>query len=282
MSVDTSNKTTVVKRDNELVKYDRQKLINSLERSGAGEELINEVVSSVEANLYNNITTREIYKSAFSLLRKKSKSNAARYKLKRAILELGPTGYPFERFVGELLRHQGYNVRVGVFVEGNCVMHEVDVIAESDSKHFMVECKFHSDFNRKCAVQVPLYIQSRFLDIREKWKTLPGHHGKLHQGWVVTNTRFSEDAIRYGQCVGLNMVSWNFPKKGSLKERIDTSGLHPITCLNSLTKKEKGMLLNRDIVLCSKLPENMTALEEIVRIPRKIKAVLEEVDLLLQ
>ena len=98
---------------------------------------------------------------------------------------------------------------------------------------------------RKCNVKIPLYIHSRFLDVEKAWQQRPGHDHKYHQGWVVTNTRFTDDAVQYGTCAGLNLVSWNFPKEGSLKERIDRSGLHPITCLSVLTKKEKQLLLDR-------------------------------------
>ena len=35
------------------------------------------------------------------------------------------------------------------------------------------------------------------------------------------------------------MLGWDYPVKGSLKNLIDALGLYPITCLTSLTKKEK-------------------------------------------
>src|SRR5690606_6702976 len=149
------------------------------------------------------------------------------------------SGYPFEKYVGEILKHEGYKTRVGQIVQGHCVQHEVDVIASKDDQHFMVECKFHSDQVRKCDVKIPLYIHSRFLDVEKAWEQRPGHGHKFHQGWVMTNPRFTTDATQYGTCAGLNLVSWDFPKKGSLRERIDGSGLHPITCLTTLTKKEK-------------------------------------------
>ena len=47
--------------------------------------------------LYPGITTKEIYRRAFSMLRKASAHLAAEYKLKKAFQELGPSGYPFEK-----------------------------------------------------------------------------------------------------------------------------------------------------------------------------------------
>ncbi len=236
--------------------YDESKLRNSLEHSGAGDEVIQLIIDEISKILYDGISTKEIYNKAFSLLRKSSKSTAARYKLKKAIMELGPTGYPFERFVAEILNYQGFKVRVGKIVEGHCVSHEVDVIAEKDTKRFMVECKFHGDQSRNCDVKVSLYIQSRFIDIEKRWKKEAANEFMFHQGWIFTNTKFSSDAIKYGNCVGLMLVGWDYPKAGSLKERIDLSGLHPITCLTTLSSYEKRRLIAKETVLCKHLCEH--------------------------
>ncbi|MBD80956.1 MAG: ATPase [Crocinitomicaceae bacterium] len=260
----TSKKNiNITKHSGEPTVFDVKRLKNSLERSGAKDDLINDVVKEVEKSLYEGISTKEIYKKAFSILRKNARPSAARYKLKKAIMELGPTGYPFEKFVGEILRHQGFDIQVGVIIKGHCVNHEVDVVAEKDTKHFMVECKFHSQHNRHCNVKIPLYIQSRFKDIEKQWKSRPGHETKFHQGWIFTNTRFTSDAIQYGKCAGLMLIGWDYPKKGSLKERIDFSGLHPVTCLTTLTKQEKQKLLEKNMVLCKEICENHDILSTI-------------------
>lgn len=243
------------KASGKLVPFDEDRLVRSLESCGAGEELIREIVEEVELELFDGMPTKTIYRKAFKLLRKRSHSSAAKYKLKRAIIELGPTGYPFEQFVGELLKYQGYVVEVGVSIKGHCVSHEVDVMAQKNSDQFMVECKFHSDQKRRCGVQVPLYIESRFNDIHKEWLKRSEKGESFKQGWIVTNTRFSEDAVQYGNCVGLTLIGWDYPRNGSLKERIDISGLHPITCLSSLSKNDKQNLLDQNIVLCKQVLE---------------------------
>ncbi len=266
----------IVKMTGEKAEFDQSKLRRSLERSGAGDLVIKQILGEVVASLYDGISTKEIYKTAFTLLRKSSRPTAARYKLKKAIMELGPTGYPFEKFVGEILKHQGFEVKVGVMVKGSCVMHEVDVVAEKDNKHFMIECKFHSHQDRYCDVKVPLYIQSRFKDVEQQWKKQPGHDTKFHQGWIFNNTRFTSDAIKYGNCAGLILIGWDYPKKRGLKERIDISGLHPVTCLTTLSKVEKQQLLNKNIVLCKMLHHNQRLFESIgVRGTRLAKAMKE-------
>jgi len=272
----TDKPIEIKKASGEYVDFDESKLRHSLERSGASESEISQVVGEINALLYGGISTEEIYKKAFSLLRKSSRAKAARYKLKKAIYELGPTGFPFERFVGEILKFEGFKTQVGVIVKGHCVNHEVDVIAEKEEQHYMVECKFHSDQGNHCDVKIPLYIQSRFLDLERQWKNHPGHDVKFHQGWIFTNTRFTPDAIRYGNCVGLRLVGWNYPKQGSLKDRIDVSGLHPVTCLTTLTKFEKEKLLDKQVVLCKELCHRPTLLEEIGIHKQRKKRILKE------
>ncbi|MBN1340631.1 MAG: restriction endonuclease [Bacteroidales bacterium] len=241
------------KRSGEVVPFDLDKLRLSLERSGAAEQDVEAVVNEIRSRLVQGISTHRLYQMAYAVLKKKSVHAAGKYRLKKAIFDLGPTGYPFERFVGELLKYQGYEVEVGKRVKGHCVEHEVDVVAEKDNRRFMIECKFHTDPGRKSDVKVSLYIHSRFLDIEKQWNKQPDSDTRFHQGWIVTNTRFTEDAISYGKCAGLQLISWDYPSQGSLRERIDISGLHPVTALNELTTKEKQEILAMDIVLCRHL-----------------------------
>lgn len=267
---------SIIKMTGEKVAFDPSKLQRSLERSGASDLVIKRIITKVTKSLYDGITTKEIYRTAFSLLRKSSRPTAARYKLKEAILELGPTGFPFEKFVGKILANQGFTISVGKIVRGHCVNHEVDVVAEKEEKHFMVECKFHGVQGRRCDVKIPLYIQSRFLDVEKQWRKTDGHEAKFHKGWIVTNTRFTSEAIQYGNCVGLILIGWDYPKKGSLKERIDISGLHPITCLTTLSKREKQMLLLKEKVLSKELCNNPELLNSIGISKQKHKKILNE------
>lgn len=266
----------ITKASGEQAVFSKEKLRNSLKKSGASEEDIQHIISEIEKILYPGMHTKEIYKKAFALLRKTSRPTAARYKLKKAIMQLGPTGFPFEKYISEILKYQGYRVEVGQIVKGHCVQHEVDVVAEKDNQHFMVECKFHSDGNRHCDVKIPLYIQSRFLDVEKQWKKKQGHATKFHQGWIATNTRFTTDAIQFGTCAGLYLLGWNHPQKDSLKERIDKSGLHPVTCLTTLTGREKKALLEKMIVLCKDISKDEKILSGIGLSDTRVKKVMEE------
>jgi hypothetical protein len=119
----------IIKASGEKVPFSAEKLRYSLKRSGADDTSIDKVVHDIQDNLYEGITTHEIFSNAFSHLGKYSKRSASRYKLKQAIMELGPTGFPFEVFVSELLKAQGFKTTVGTIIQGHCVTLEVDVVA---------------------------------------------------------------------------------------------------------------------------------------------------------
>ena len=271
------NKSVLIKKySGEYQVFDINKLINSLRRSKADENHVQEIAREVQGHIEEGMTTKKIYQLAFKMLKSRSRVSASKYKLKKALMELGPSGFPFEKFVGKLFKFEGYKTEVGVIVQGNCVQHEVDVIAQKDNKHYMIECKYHSDQGSFCNVKIPLYIHSRFLDVERQWEHHKGHESKLHQGGVYTNTRFTTDAIQYGTCVGLLLTSWDYPQGNGLKDRIDKAGLHPLTALTSLTKSEKVQLLNKGIVLCKELVENPGFLGQIgISNPRR-KKILED------
>ena len=72
------------------------------------------------------------------------------------------------------------------------------------------------------------------------------------------------------------LTSWDYPEGNGLKERIDKSGLHPLTSLTTLTKAEKSKLLDKGIVLCKELHETPTLLNEIGIDKTRHKKILED------
>ncbi|PKD16791.1 ATPase [Salegentibacter salinarum] len=268
------SKLQIIKASGEKAKFSIDRVAESLRRSGANEELIQATLEKLKTELYEGITTKEIYNRAFNLLKTGNKTSASKYKLKTAIYELGPTGFPFEKFIAALLSHSGYKTQIGQFYQGKCVTHEIDVEARTDSKLVLIECKFHNA-GRNCDVKIPLYIDSRFQDIKNFRNN---GENKLHfeEGWVVTNTRFTSDAVKYAKCANLKLLSWDYPKGEGLKDRIDQLGLYPITVSTLLSEREKNFLLSRDVVLCKELINDNFFLDHLgINNPRK-KRILEE------
>ena len=268
----------IVKSSGKKVKFSLHKLSKSLKRTGADEDTVNKILDKVRDELYQGISTKEIYNRAFILLKKKNSYLASKYKLKKAIYELGPTGFPFEYFISAVLKNSGYITEVGKILQGKCVSHEVDVIAHKNNETTIIECKFHSQQGYNCNVKVPLYINSRYQDIKTHWDTNKKNNTILTPGWVVTNTRFTEDAIKFGKCIGLYLLSWDYPENDGLKDRIDRLGLYPITTSTLLTNREKQFLLSREIVLCRDLIGDVFFLDHLGISESRKKRILEELE----
>ncbi|MEX0680884.1 MAG: restriction endonuclease [Balneolales bacterium] len=272
----TRSQIHIIKASGLKTTFSEQKLRNSLEQSGATETQIESVIREVSGMLHDGISTKKIYRKAYEILRKSSYSQAARYKLKNAIMELGPSGYPFEKYIGAILEEQGFETNVSVETPGRCVTHEIDVVARKNRKVVLVECKFHNRPGVKCDVKIPLYIHSRFRDVVKVEAQNDHNQYDEYEGWIVTNTRFTEDALQYGNCSGMVMIGWDYPRKTSLKHRIGLSGLHPLTCLGSLNRREKDFLLQKGVVLCRHIMKRRDLLGELGLSVSRIDKVLGE------
>jgi len=276
----TTRDLYIKKSSGEHVKFSIDKLKNSLIKSGADKALAQKITSNVRDELYQGISTKEIYNRAFAMLKATKSHLASKYKLKKAIYELGPTGFPFERYVAAILEASGYTTKVGEIINGKCVKHEVDILATKANNTVLVECKFHGEAGLNCNVKIPLYIYSRFQDIQLNWNIKYHSNTTMTQGWVVTNTRFTEDAKTYGNCIGLHLLSWDYPLNNGLKERIDQLKLYPITTSTLLTKREKQFLLNREVVLCKDLLNDAFYLDHLGVSEIRKKRILNEIKLL--
>lgn len=262
----------VKKSHGELVRFDTDKLRRSLLRSGAGEELIELIIEKVAEETESVTTTKIIYNKAYKHLKRASSKLAGKYRLKEAIYQLGPSGYPLEHYIGHLLAYQGFEIEVGIMMQGRCLKHEVDVYAVKEELKAIVESKHHSRNGHKSDVKVAMYVHSRFQDIINSDDRKDDKHN--YRCVIATNTRFTLDAITYAECYDISLISWDYPHRGSLKERIEISGLYPITCLHSLTKSDKQKLLNEKTVLCKQLIDDPELLRSIDQ--RKHVKILEE------
>lgn len=239
----------IVKADGTSESFDRQKLSESLRKSGASERVALEVAAHVERELVSGMTTTDIYHHAFSVLRAEQKKASARYSLRRSLLALGPTGFPFERFVAEIFNRKGFSVLVDQMVQGKCVDHEMDIVAWNREKLLMIEAKYHHELAYKSDVKVALYVKARFDDLYLAEFNY-GNQRRLDEGWLITNTKFTEKAILYGECSGVRLLGWNYPQTGNLHDLIEATGLHPVTCLTTLSEGQKRTLMEQGIVLC--------------------------------
>lgn len=267
---------TVRKSDGTSQLFEEEKLVQSLRRVHASDEVIEEIVDQVEREMKDGITTSEIYSRAFELLKKFSHRSAVKYSIRRAIFDLGPDGFPFEKFVARIFGVWGYEAITDQIVPGRCVEHEVDVIAWKGSDLAMVEAKFHNEFGTKSDLKVVLYIKARYDDLSDNLFDFGGTKRRLSERWLVTNTKFTDKAIKYGECENLKMIGWNYPRDRSLHEVIEKYSLHPITSLTTLSNMQKRDLVGRGCLVCLDLVMKPEILHDIGIKDEQKDMVIEE------
>jgi Holliday junction resolvase-like predicted endonuclease len=247
----------------------------SLKKSGADDLLIDRLVFEIQ-QLPKMRTTKEIYGYALSRLQQEQPVVAARYNIKRALLDLGPAGFPFEQFVAELFRVQGYAAVTDQIEQGFCVEHELDVVLRHDSTVSMVECKFHNSQQLKTDVKVALYCKARFDDIKKTWEIADNKKQRFHEVWIVTNTKFTSEAIRYATCSGIELLGWAYPSKDNLPVLIDRYSLYPITTMPTLTRAQKRLFIKEGFVLCRDAQQYAHVMHKYGLTPTEIDAFVRD------
>jgi len=254
----------VTKASGEKEEFDVEKVRRTCLRAGASKQLADKIAEEVKAKAYDGITTREILHLTLKLLEEEPEA-AIRYDLKGAIMALGPTGFPFEEFMAEVLQNYGYETKVGEIVKGKCVSHEIDIIAEKEGVRYLVECKYHNTPGTRTGLEVVMYTYARFLDLGEKF----------HQAWLICNTKCTAEAEQYGKCVGVKVTSWRYPKGESLEEMVETKRLYPITILRSVTGPIGERLFQARVMLARDLLDH--DLEDLKRKTGLPQRVLDEI-----
>lgn len=259
---------TVIKANGEREPFNLEKVVTSLKRVGASDEEIRQVIKKLNPQLKDNMPTNQIYGIVYSLLDQElgRKPVANRYSLKKAIFDLGPTGYPFEQFIAGLLEESGYTCLTNQVINGACVQHEIDIVAKKQDEELLIEAKFHGNQGYKTKIQTALYVWARFLDISNQSKT-------VQKPWLITNTKLTSQVKDYARCNDLKVTSWNYPHGESLREIVDKSKLHPITSLSSLDTFSKNNLLKAGVVFCRDIKDHAN----LFRSPKEHNRVLEEV-----
>jgi len=271
----------ISKADGSKEIFDPGRLITSLERAGAGEHTAERIAESITSSVVPGASSKEIYARAFALLRREARPIAARYALRRALLELGPTGHPFEDFISHLYRTEGWQVETRKIIRGKCVSHEVDLYAShlGQNDFLAAELKYHNDPGYKTDLKVALYVKSRFDDIfacSPETRDCP-----LNRGLLVTNTKFTSEAIAYAECAGVELLGWSYPVAESLFVRMSRSGVYPITTLTGLSHAEKRLLIEYGAIAVDEILRNRRLLDILHLSSVRVGEVLAEAEGLL-
>lgn len=228
------------------------KVYQSARRAGAPKDLAQKIAKTIQKEIYPGIKTKKIFRRVKSMLQRTTPQAALRFNLKEAMRKLGPTGFPFEKFAGEILTTEGFEVKFNQHIKGRCATYEIDLVAEKEGGLYLGECKYHRRRGERVDLAVSLANYARFLDVKEalgkKYKK------ELVRSLLVTNTKFTSKAIRYSRCVGVELLGWDWPRGKGLEYLVDTKKLYPITILPSFKGRlidifsAKKMMLARDLL----------------------------------
>lgn len=253
------------------------KLHNSLKHCGLSPHRSKYIVNEVTRHVKAGTSTKDIYRQAFKLVHQESTVAAVHYSLKRAILDLGPSGYAFEHFVAKYFEELGYQTQVSVVLQGKYVNHEVDVIAQTPSEKVYIECKFHNTIGKKNDIKIALYVKARWDDLKA------GRDGKDLMGfYLASNTSFTQDVIDYARGTGLKLLGVNAPAGESFIDRIKRYKLYPITSIKRLKKHVCQVLIQQEILTCKELLHNEETLKKLGLKENEIDLIFRDIHQLIE
>lgn len=224
-------KRFVIKANGFRVPFNENKVKATCIRAGANHRLANHIAKKIRSRLHPTITTKEIYKMVLSELSSSGeKIISHKYRLKEAIMMMGPAGFPFEVYVSKILSENGYSPDgIRKIIRGKCIHHEIDITCtNNESKNkVIVECKYYNSPGKYAGLKEALYTHARFIDLSSIFQ----------EEVLICNTKISDDAIAYSNCVGQRTIGWRHPTSGGLEKMIEEKGLYPITVLGMRTQE---------------------------------------------
>ena len=218
------------KGEKELFSYN--KVFRSARRSGASISLAREIASKIQQSVYPGIKTDKIFKQVRNYLRKGDLRSGLRFNLKEAMRKLGPSGFPFEKYIGDIFTELGFKVLLNQIIYSRCARYEIDFVAQKDKLVYLGECKFRIYPGEKIDLNIALSNYARFLDIKESgyFKRFSGCKSK---SILVTNAKFTKQTVSYSKDKGVDLLGWRFPRGRGLEQIIEEKKFYPITILPS-------------------------------------------------
>jgi len=237
------SKIYIINSKGEKELFSFEKVYQSSKRAGASNALAKEIASDIEKNIYSGIKTSKIYSQIKRLL-KQSPVLSMRFSLKQAMRKLGPGGFDFEKYIAEVFEKNGYKVKINQIISGKCISgYEIDFLAEKDKLFHIGECKYHTSAGARVDLRVALYNYARFLDISNNSKF------KNSKTIIVTNTKFTSEAISYCECYGVNLLGWRYPRNKGLEYLIEKHKLYPVTILPSFKAHYKNVFAENRMMM---------------------------------
>jgi HJR/Mrr/RecB family endonuclease len=245
---------------------------------GANRRVAVEIAEEVEAQVYDGIPTRKVLQMIFTLLRKHKPVTRHFLDLKKGLSLMGSKP-EFEKFVQVLLAHHGFEVTPNQIIKGRCVGHEVDAVARKDGVTYFVEAKHHSNYHTPTGLDESRIARAVLEDVTEG-SALGKNDLKIDRAMIVTNTRYSEHARRYGRCRNILQIGWSSPENLGLQNMIEEKKLYPLSCIKGVNRETKMRLVNSGVVLINQLlEEEPSKLASETGIPREtLKMIIKKAE----
>lgn len=271
----------IIKSTGQREVFEREKFCDSLRRAGAPDNITDQVCKAVEQELTPGMSTTQIFRKASKYLMQKHFTAGVRYSVRRGLELLGPAGFIFEQFVEVLLHAEGFETRRNQMIAGECVTHEVDVLAEKNRERYIVEAKYHNQRGLKTVIEPVMYGNARTMDIARGARKRGDQ--TVYHFLMVTNTKFSGNAVAYARCRGFGLIGWQYPQSRGLEDLIAKHLLFPVTSLPSVDRTTREVFAHNDLMLVRDLaPFSAADLARLYGIDeRKARVIIKEAHVLI-
>ena len=243
----------VTKADGAKQFFDREKIVKTCLRMGADKRTAYEVAERVERRLYDGISTAKILQLIFLFMRRGQTNVSRFYDLRKGLSLMAPKP-EFEVFIQILLAHNGFEVNSNQILAGHCGEHEVDAIVKKDGVTYFVEAKHHFAYHALTGLDESRIARALLEDVTEAYD-LGKISQRIDRAMIVTNTKYSEHAVRYGRCRNILQIGWNTPADLSLQNMVEQTNLYPLSCLRDLKKDIRNQLVDSGIVVLKQISE---------------------------
>jgi HJR/Mrr/RecB family endonuclease len=248
---------TVTKANGFKQPFNKDKVIRTAMRMGASRKTAYEIAEKIEQKLYDGMPSAKILQLIFLYMRKDKPNISHLYDLRKG-LSLMDSKPEFEKFIQTLLANNGFEVTQNQILTGKCGQHEVDAIAVRNGVKYLVEIKHHYSYHALTGLDESRIARAILEDVNEGYELGTTKH-KIDNALLVTNTKYSDQAIKYAGCRNILLIGWNSPPNLSVQSMIEEKNLYPLSCLRSLRRSDRARLVDSGIVLIRQISEEAPA-----------------------
>ena len=220
----------ITKADGTKESFDKSKIIKTCMNADIDEGIANEIADYIDRILPDGSSTHKVHALVMEELDKRQVKNSALVQLRDAIADIDSKN--FEIYTKKILEAEGWKCKWNIIMQGACVDHQIDVLAQKDDDVFIVECKRHFNPHRFFGLYVSLQEKARMDDIIDGFAAGKSNV-KVTGSWIFTNAKFSEHAHIYCKAKNIRMTGWKTGEFG-IEFLIKKHNSYPVTILKEI------------------------------------------------